>query len=277
MVKIECVVEAGNYLGEGPVWDPVEGVLYWVDMLDKEVWRLDPRTGKTHTWTLPKTVGAFALREQGGGVLTMRDGFYFMDLDSGETELIALVDADEPRSLFNDGKVDRRGRFFAPRQRHPQGTTILTGGSVGLAKSEKTESDCVDQSVPIAAARQNIEEWTERTRLARVKRAAAQKALNKAQREQDKVQRDIAEERESLEREAFRRGRTPPPLSFVRLGILLTSHLKMETPTNELATEVLRAESAVEHAESMLQQNKAKLRELLARQAECTDQNKPRR
>ena len=113
MVKIECVVEAGNYLGEGPVWDPVEGVLYWVDMLDKEVWRLDPRTGKTRTWTLPKTVGAFALREQGGGVLTMRDGFYFMDLDSGETELIALVDADEPRSLFNDGKVDRRGRFFA--------------------------------------------------------------------------------------------------------------------------------------------------------------------
>ena len=113
MVKIECVVEAGNYLGEGPVWDPVEGVLYWVDMLDKEVWRLDPRTGKTHTWTLPKTVGAFALREQGGGVLTMRDGFYFMDLESGETQLVALVDADEPRSLFNDGKVDRRGRFFA--------------------------------------------------------------------------------------------------------------------------------------------------------------------
>lgn len=113
MVKIECVVEAKNYLGEGPVWDPVDGVLYWVDMLDKEVWRLDPRTGKTRTWTLPKTVGAFALRERGGGVLTMRDGFYFMDLETGETELVALVDADEPRSLFNDGKVDRRGRFFA--------------------------------------------------------------------------------------------------------------------------------------------------------------------
>ena len=113
MVRIECVVEANNYLGEGPVWDPVDGVLYWVDMLDREVWRLDPRSGRTRTWTLPKTVGAFALREQGGGVLTMRDGFYFMDLASGETELVALVDADEPRSLFNDGKVDRRGRFFA--------------------------------------------------------------------------------------------------------------------------------------------------------------------
>ena len=64
MVKIECVVEANNYLGEGPVWDPVDGVLYWVDMLDKEVWRLDPRSGKTRTWTLPKTVGAFALRSR---------------------------------------------------------------------------------------------------------------------------------------------------------------------------------------------------------------------
>jgi len=35
MVKIECVVECKNWLGEGPVWDTQEGALYWVDMLEQ--------------------------------------------------------------------------------------------------------------------------------------------------------------------------------------------------------------------------------------------------
>ena len=113
MVKIECVVESHNALGEGPLWDPVDGLLYWVDMIEKQVWSYSPGTGKTKTWSLPKEVGAFALREQGRAVITMHDGFYFFDLESGETELVAAADADQPRSMFNDGKVDRRGRFFA--------------------------------------------------------------------------------------------------------------------------------------------------------------------
>ncbi|MBT6440837.1 MAG: SMP-30/gluconolactonase/LRE family protein [Alphaproteobacteria bacterium] len=113
MVNIECVVDAHNYLGEGPVWDVEEGALYWVDMLEQQVWRYEPTSGKTRTWTLPKTVGAFALRKTGGGIVTMRDGFYFLDLETGATELIVEADADNPRIMFNDGKVDPKGRFFA--------------------------------------------------------------------------------------------------------------------------------------------------------------------
>jgi sugar lactone lactonase YvrE len=112
MAKVECVLEAKNILGEGPLWDPVDGLLYWVDMLGKEIWSLDPKRGRTKTWQLPKIVGAFALRRKGGAVITMKDGFYFFDLKTGKTELIALVDADKDIQ-FNDGKVDRRGRFFA--------------------------------------------------------------------------------------------------------------------------------------------------------------------
>lgn len=113
MVKIECVVDCTNWLGEGPVWEPETGLLYWVDMLEQQIWGLDPRTGKTKTWSLPKVVGAIAPRDEKGAVITMRDGFYFFDYATGKTELIAEVDADQPRSMFNDGKVDRRGRFFA--------------------------------------------------------------------------------------------------------------------------------------------------------------------
>ena len=117
-VKIECVLACDNHLGEGPVWDVEEGVLYWVDGTGRRVnkpsiWRLDPRTGKVDTWSLGRDIGALALRKGGGAVLALDDGFYFFDFETERLDLITLVDAEQPRTRLNDGKVDRRGRFFA--------------------------------------------------------------------------------------------------------------------------------------------------------------------
>lgn len=119
-VKIECILECNNHLGEGPVWDVEEGRLYWLDCTGprfgkKAVWRMDPRTGEVESWDLPKDIGAMALREKGGAVAAMCDGFYFMHFDGDrlELELIQEVDAEIERTRLNDGKVDRRGRFFA--------------------------------------------------------------------------------------------------------------------------------------------------------------------
>ena len=119
-VKIECVLECNNHLGEGPVWDVDEGRLYWLDCTGPRfgldaVWRMDPKTGQVESWALPKDIGAMALRKGGGMVAAMSDGFYFMDIkgDTLELDLIKEVDADIERTRLNDGKVDRRGRFFA--------------------------------------------------------------------------------------------------------------------------------------------------------------------
>ena len=117
-VKIECLLECGNHLGEGPVWDVDEGRLYWVDGTGRRVgkpsiWRFNPRSGKVENWPLEHDVGALALRRSGGLVLALDDGFYFFDLDSKKLDLIKRIDADQPRSRLNDGKCDRRGRFFA--------------------------------------------------------------------------------------------------------------------------------------------------------------------
>ena len=117
-IRIECVLQCEDHLGEGPVWDVEEGRLYWVDGTGRRVgkpsiWRLDPRTGKVEHWSLPHDVGAMALRKGGGAVLALDDGFYFFDFESGKLDLIQLVDADQPRTRLNDGKCDRRGRFIA--------------------------------------------------------------------------------------------------------------------------------------------------------------------
>jgi sugar lactone lactonase YvrE len=117
-IRIECVLQANNHLGEGPVWDVAEGRLYWVDGTGRRVgnpsiWRLDPRTGRTENWSLDHDVGALALRKERGLVLALDDGFYFYDLGHRRLELIQLVDAEQPRTRLHDGKCDRRGRFFA--------------------------------------------------------------------------------------------------------------------------------------------------------------------
>jgi len=118
MVKIECILECNNHLGEGPVWDVEEGCLYWVDgtgpRVDKPaIWRLNPKTRKVDNWRLEKDIGALALRKDGGAVMALNDGFYFFDFEKGQPELIADIEPEHPRTRLNDGKCDRRGRFFA--------------------------------------------------------------------------------------------------------------------------------------------------------------------
>ncbi len=56
-MKIECVLQCGNHLGEGPVWDVESGCLYWLDGTGRRVgnpsiWWMDPRTGNTRNWSL---------------------------------------------------------------------------------------------------------------------------------------------------------------------------------------------------------------------------------
>jgi L-arabinonolactonase len=116
--RIAQVLDCANHLGEGPVWDVETGMLWWLDGTGRRVgnpsiWRLDPRSGEVDHWSLDHDVGALALRRDGGLVLALDDGFYFFDPASAGLELIARIDADQPRSRLNDGKVDRRGRFFA--------------------------------------------------------------------------------------------------------------------------------------------------------------------
>ncbi len=118
-MTIERVVDCANHLGEGPVWDVEEGRLYWVDGTGRRVgkpgiWRYDPGTGRVESWDIGRDIGALALRKDGGLVLALDDGFYFLDLDGGGSpELITRIDEDQPRTRLNDGKIDRRGRFFA--------------------------------------------------------------------------------------------------------------------------------------------------------------------
>jgi L-arabinonolactonase len=108
-----CVVDCKNQLAEGPLWDPIERSLFWVDIPAGLVQRFDPASGARAAWTLPEGVGALALREKGGLVVALASGFALFDPASGALRRLASPEAGLPDNRMNDGKCDRRGRFWA--------------------------------------------------------------------------------------------------------------------------------------------------------------------
>lgn len=99
-------------VGEGPLWDVQEQALYFVDIVGRKLHRYDPATGRTRSWTLPSVIGSVALRQGGGAIVALPDGIYSFDFETGQAAPLARPEGLDPRIQFNDGKVDRRGRFL---------------------------------------------------------------------------------------------------------------------------------------------------------------------
>lgn len=113
MSDVEQVLHIQNILGEGPIWHHEEQTLYWVDIQAHYFYRLDPATGRYERFDIGLPVGAVAFRATGGLVLATKDGFAFWSEESQVVAFIADPEAHKPDSRFNDGSVDRQGRFWA--------------------------------------------------------------------------------------------------------------------------------------------------------------------
>ncbi len=103
---IRCTV------GEGPLWDVLDQALYFVDVTEQLLWRYEPQGGNFTKWKMPSMIGSLALREEGGAIVALQDGFYRFDFHKNSTSPICNPQPDN-RTQFNDGKVDRQGRFVA--------------------------------------------------------------------------------------------------------------------------------------------------------------------
>jgi sugar lactone lactonase YvrE len=113
-MRIEVVLDVKTTLGEGPLWDVVQQRLYWIDSFDGRVFRSTADGRELRCWDVPQKIGSMALRKDGeGAILSLERGFYTLDFKTGEVTLIHDPEPNLPRNRINDGKVDRRGRFFA--------------------------------------------------------------------------------------------------------------------------------------------------------------------
>jgi D-xylonolactonase len=110
--RLSCIADVHAVLGEGPVWVARETALYWLDIKGRKVFRRDDKGAISH-WPTPLRVGSIAPRKSGGFIGGTEDGLAAIDLDAGTFEIVAKPEEALPGNRFNDGKVDRRGRFWA--------------------------------------------------------------------------------------------------------------------------------------------------------------------
>jgi sugar lactone lactonase YvrE len=113
MSNVERVQTVINQLGEGPLWVPEEGALYWVDIDQRQILRFYPATDTLETFDQETRVTALAMRASGGFVTATDKGLAFWDTQTRQLSFLTDPEADKPSTRLNDGAVDRQGRFWA--------------------------------------------------------------------------------------------------------------------------------------------------------------------
>lgn len=111
-IETRCVADVKAVLGEGPIWVEREQALYWVDIKGYRIFRLDEQ-GRLQMWETPFRVGSLAPHANGDFIAGTDRGFAIVHPEQGRFDLVGDPEPDRADNRFNDGKVDRSGRFWA--------------------------------------------------------------------------------------------------------------------------------------------------------------------
>lgn len=111
-MKVDVVLETAAQLGECPVWCERTRRLFFVDGRAPALHVYDPATGAAERHLLPETIGSICLTEDGGLLAAMTTGVFRLS-EAGEVGTMLLPrETGALDNRFNDGRCDRRGRFF---------------------------------------------------------------------------------------------------------------------------------------------------------------------
>jgi len=108
----KTAITSQNILGEGPWWSVEEQEFYWVDIKAPSLLRWNPVTNERKEWRLPDEVGTFVRSSGSHGLVALQNGIARIDLSTGGLIPMVHPEKDKPWNRYNDGKCDRRGRFW---------------------------------------------------------------------------------------------------------------------------------------------------------------------
>lgn len=130
-------------LGESVLWHPAEQALYWVDLMQPQVRRLQGESGAPQSWPIPGTgtLGSLTFATGGRLMLATDQGLGIFDPATGHIKPFADPNDQREGLIYNDQKIDRDGRLwlgtYDKHEREPLGVLycVEADGRCRLADS----------------------------------------------------------------------------------------------------------------------------------------------
>ena len=97
-------------LGEGPLWHPERGQLFWFDILGKRLLtRID---GISRHWQFKEHVSAAGWVDNSSLIVASETGLDHFNLDSGQSVRLVDLESENSATRSNDGRADPWGGFW---------------------------------------------------------------------------------------------------------------------------------------------------------------------
>ena len=132
MHLLRHIIPAGNTLGECPLWNDRDRHFWWTDVHEQRLLKLDPSTLAVSVTATPERLCSFAfLAGRDAHILAaFETGLAFYEPRTGSIDWITRPEHGPTGLRFNDGRVDRQGRFWIgtmveERDRVPAGSAAL--------------------------------------------------------------------------------------------------------------------------------------------------------
>jgi L-arabinonolactonase len=121
------IFTVGNILGECILWDSRREVLWWTDIQGRQLHRYDWRRASLQILDTPERVGSFGFVEGSEQLVTaFASGIAMYDAYQQSVAWLARPETLTAGIRFNDGRVDRRGRFWSGTM--VEGKQLTPGG-----------------------------------------------------------------------------------------------------------------------------------------------------
>jgi sugar lactone lactonase YvrE len=127
----ELALDVPCQLGESPVWLSASGVLVFVDITGRHLYRFNPRTLALDGVAVDEDIGCVAPAKDGGYIAGLRSGVWLLDESGAKRRRLAGNPENPATNRFNDGRVDPRGRFLVGTVDEPK-----AGGTAGLYRCD---------------------------------------------------------------------------------------------------------------------------------------------
>ena len=143
-------IPVGNILGEGVLWDNKNQSIWWTDIETAQLFRYDINSEQLSTFIMPYRVGSFGLTQHADQLIVAFDrGIALYHLKTENLQWLATPESHLPNNRFNDGKVDRQGRFWA-------GTMVETIADNSASPSTNAALYCINHKSQCAKVYENI-------------------------------------------------------------------------------------------------------------------------